>query len=102
MALAACLVFGIRGIQEKLDLPHPFNEDADLLDDFERKKLGIRQLPKDFASRRLLIETARGKPLRDFFGEELVRNILTVHEQDFEYFKNATFEEEVSALIDKY
>lgn len=33
IALAACLVYGIKGLKERLQLPTPYNDDADLLSD---------------------------------------------------------------------
>jgi hypothetical protein len=33
-----------------------------------------------------------GKPLRDFFGDDLIKNILKVHEEDISNLKMISFE----------
>ena len=76
--MACTIVYGMQGIKEGLKLGDPCNEDAFLTAD-KREELGISILPNRFDLRKQIIESDQGQPLRDFFGEELIQNILLVH-----------------------
>lgn len=101
-ALAALISLGTLGIKESLRLPLPYNLDADLLSEDQRKELGIMRLPITFEERKDAVNSPSGQPLRHFFGDELIRNILLVHQEDFKFFANSDIEEEVKLLLERY
>ena len=43
-----------------------------------------------------------GEPLRQFFGETLIKNILVSNEQEYEFLKGMTPEEEAKLLVNRY
>lgn len=90
------------GLKDQLSLPTAFNDDADRLTDEQRKELGITRLPLTFQERQDVINSAQGQPLRHFFGEELIKNILLVNQVDFDYFASADLEDEVKLLLERY
>lgn len=57
-AIAAMLALGMLGLKESLRLPEPFNEDADLLSEEQRRELGILRLPLTFEERRDVINSS--------------------------------------------
>lgn len=83
--MAAIIALGMLGLKESLKLPKPFNEDAEFLTEKERRNLGITRLPLTFEERIKVINSTQGQPLRDYFGDELIHNILLVHEADFKF-----------------
>jgi hypothetical protein len=40
--------------------------------------------------------------LREFFGDDMIKNILATHEEDMKFFADKTLEEEVNFLLEKY
>lgn len=77
--VAVLVSLGTLGLRESLRLPQPYNEDADLLTEEQRSDLCIKRLPLTFEERCAVINSKAGQPIRDYFGEELINNILLVH-----------------------
>ncbi|CDW89798.1 glutamate--ammonia ligase [Stylonychia lemnae] len=101
-AIASTIVCGLQGLKDELKLPQPENDDVHLLSIKERESLGIKMLPNDFEQRVSIIMSEQGQPLRHFFGDELILNILRVHQQDFEFFKDINHEDELRLLLERY
>lgn len=95
IALAGIIAAGINGILSNMLLPMPCLEDPKDLDDEDRKGRGINLLPKTFSERMDAILSREGDYLRNFFGEEIVANIMKCHEMDHTMLANKTLEEEV-------
>lgn len=101
-AIAAIIALGIRGLKDKMLLPETCDRDAALLTDNQRLKLRIHDLPNTFVERKKIIEGEQGEPLRAFFGEDLIKDIIAVHEADFEFCKDMTLEDEIKHLVLRY
>lgn len=101
-AIASIIVLGIRGMKDKLLLPETCDRDAALLTENQRLKLRIQDLPNTFEDRKEAILGDEGAPLRAFFGDDLIKNILAVHEADFNFCKDLTMEDEVKHLVSRY
>jgi glutamine synthetase len=102
IALTSLLVCGIEGLNHKMTLPEPYSNDPYYLSKAERKKREIEELPLTLDDRIKAIYSDDGLPLRTFFGEDLVHNILEVAKEDEKYFKSKTFEDEVNHIINQY
>jgi glutamine synthetase len=102
LALAATIALGVKGLTDKLVLPEPYLGDPATLKKEERLKLGIQELPSNLKERTEIIMSEEGKPLREFFGEVLIRNILSTYEEDHHFFEGKTIEDEVQHLVQRY
>lgn len=78
-ALAAVIACGIKGLKEKMQLPAPYDKNADDISAEEREKLGIKPLPLTFNDQKAVIEGDEGAVLREFFGPNVISNILKTH-----------------------
>lgn len=56
----------------------------------------IRVLPLTIEERKNAIYSEEGKPIRKFLGDNLLKNILTCHESDHEFFKYFSEDEELN------
>jgi hypothetical protein len=43
-----------------------------------------------------------GKPIRDFFGEDTIANVLMIGQVDHDFFSKMTVDEEAKLLLTKY
>ena len=102
IGLAAVVVAGIEGLKNGLKLSPPIQGDPSSLSEQERQNLGISLLPNTFEDRKNALMSMQGKPLRNFFGEDMINNLLAIQKCDFDYLADKTLEEEVKILIDKY
>jgi hypothetical protein len=75
-----------------MKLPEPYHGDPASLKKEERLKLGIQELPRTLKERTEAIMSEEGHPLREFFGEVLIRNILSTYEEDHYFFDGKTIE----------
>lgn len=64
--------------------------------------MGITRLPLTFEERCKVINSSQGLPLKHFFGEELIKNILLIHAEDFRYFASGDIEDQVKLLLERY
>lgn len=82
LAFAAIIVAGLEGINKKMLLPKPYNNDPSQLSDSERSLHGIELLPLSFEDRKKAMYSEDGRPFVEFFGEDLINNIFAFQEID--------------------
>lgn len=83
LALSSIIAFGARGIKDKLELPEPYQDDPSVLEHKERESRGFFKLPTNIKDRKDALSSNKGQPLRDFYGEKLLKNILSVYDADY-------------------
>ncbi|CDW76320.1 glutamine synthetase [Stylonychia lemnae] len=102
LALAAIVVAGMQGLDNKLTLPSPFNGDPHDLTPEQRDEKGIQLLPNTFEERKKALQSKEAEPFVQFFGQELIDNILSFQDIDFKACENLSLSEQVKFLVDKY
>jgi hypothetical protein len=55
-----------------------------------RDELGITKLPNTLDQRKEVTFSPEGDQIREFLGEDIVKNILTCHEEDYRFFEELT------------
>jgi glutamine synthetase len=100
LSLGSIICAGLNGIHEKLSLPEPVQLDPAKLDDKERSKLKIKDLPScvDDAIKSLF----NNEVLINSLGDGLSKAYIAVKTEENNYLKNLSLEEEVKLLLDKY
>ncbi|HEY0389538.1 MAG TPA: glutamine synthetase family protein [Gaiellales bacterium] len=70
LSLAAIIAAGMAGLEERLTLPEPIQDEPGGWDDEERERRGVRRLPE--TADETVEAVASSRPVRDAFGEDLV------------------------------
>ncbi len=91
LVVAALISAGLAGVAEQTRLPEPVNVDPALLDEDERARRGIHQLPTSLASSTDAFEA--DPVLTTDFGPERTAAIVAVRRGEIEHFVGATPDE---------
>jgi glutamine synthetase len=91
LVVAALIFAGLAGVAEQTRLPEPVNVDPALLDEDERARRGIHQLPTSLASATDAFEA--DPVLTTDFGPERTTAIVAVRRGEIEHFVGATPDE---------
>jgi glutamine synthetase len=85
LAFAVILAAGLRGIEEKIDLPDEVSEDVDALSASERAERGIVSLPEDLYE--ALREMERSELVAEALGEHIFEQFLRNKKQEWDGYK---------------
>jgi glutamine synthetase len=96
LVVAALIFAGLAGVAEQTRLPEPVNVDPALLDEDERARRGIHQLPTSLASSTDAFEA--DPVLTTDFGPERTAAIVAVRRGEIEHFVGATPDEITAQL----
>jgi glutamine synthetase len=100
LSIGSIIFAGLNGIKKKLSLPEPVQLDPAKLEEDERLKLNIKDLPScvDDAIKSL----SKDEVLMNAMGDGLSKAYIAVKTEENNYLKNLSLEEEVNLLLDKY
>jgi glutamine synthetase len=70
LALAAIIAAGLAGVEERLTLPEPIQDEPGAWDEDERERRGVRRLPE--TAEQTVEAVTSSQPVRDALGEDLV------------------------------
>jgi glutamine synthetase len=85
LAFAVILAAGLRGIEDKLELPDEVTGDVDAMPDAERTKRGITSLPEDLSE--ALREMERSELVAEALGEHIFEQFLRNKRQEWDTYK---------------
>ncbi|MEM3027342.1 MAG: glutamine synthetase, partial [Candidatus Bathyarchaeia archaeon] len=85
LALAAMLMAGLKGIEEKIEPPEPVEEDVYGFDDRKLAKFYIRTLPSNLGE--ALEELKKSRLMRETLGEHAFSKYIEVKEKEWLEFQ---------------
>lgn len=100
LALGAVVAAGLDGLERELPLPPETPGDPGRLDPAARRELGAARLPETLG--RALEALEADETLLGALGEARARAFVAVRRAEWEELKDATLEEEVSLLLERY
>ena len=100
LALGAVLAAGLDGLERGLTLPPEARGDPGLLSEAERAEMGAEPLPTNLGEAVAALE--QDDVLLGALGEARARTYLAVRRAEWEALKDATFDEEVALLLERY
>ncbi|WP_199431752.1 glutamine synthetase [Qaidamihabitans albus] len=100
LALAVVLAAGLAGIDERLELPRPIEEDPGTWSPGERSTQDVRRLPASPAEQASELSAATW--VADVLGDELLGAFRSVRESDAAWAKDRPIEEVVRAHLWRY
>ncbi len=100
LALGATIAAGLDGLKKELKLGEPLTKVPGELDESEREKLGIEQLPSCLEE--TLKHLENDAVILEALGRELSQSYLAVKKVEWEAMKTFSLEEEVKLLLDRY
>ena len=100
LALGAFIAAGLDGFRRNLVLPEEVAVDPGLIPEDERRAKGIDPLPDNLGQ--ALEALRRDDVLLEALGEGLAASFMAVRQNEWEYFKDSTLEEEVALLAERY
>ncbi len=83
-----------------MKLPKETTVDPDYVPKEERKERSIERLPKDLGEALACLE--KDDVILDSMGEGLARSFFEVRKFEWENLKDATLEQEVAIMLEKY
>ncbi len=99
LALGIAIAAGLDGIQKSLELGEPVTTDPGH-DSEERQKLGIDRLPENLGG--AIAHLSQNTTLLESLGSDLAQAFLAVRKAEWETLRDASLEEEVGLLLEKY
>ncbi len=100
LALGALIAAGIDGINRKLPLPEEVLVDPGLIPEKKRKEKGIDLLPQTLD--KAIHALQKDDLLLSALGKPLARSFIAVRQHEWKSLKEATLEEEVALLLERY
>ena len=100
LALAAVIGAGLDGVERRIGLPEPVEEDVGSLSTEERARRGIESLPSALSEALAFLRS--DGVLLDVLGEELAQAYLKVKESEVARFEGGELEDEVRQLVTAY
>lgn len=97
LAFAVMLRAGLKGIEEKYELPEPMEKNLYHLTDAERKSLGIESLPASLGE--ALLVTEESELVRETMGNHAFERFLWVKKQEWDDFRIQVTEYELSKYL---
>lgn len=100
LSMGSIICSGVHGIHEKLQLPEPVQLDPAQLDEDERSKRNIKDLPSSLDH--ALNSLSNDEVLLNSMGDGLSRAYIAVKNEENNYLKELCLGKEVKLLLDKY
>lgn len=100
LSLGSIICSGMNGVHEKLVLPEPVQLDPDKLEEEERLKRNIKDLPSCLDD--ALKSLSNDDVIINSLGDGLSKAYIAVKKEENQYLKNLNLEKEVKLLLDKY
>jgi glutamine synthetase len=100
LAMGAVIAAGLHGIQEKMRLEEPVQNDPAALSPEERDEKGIIPLPGNLGD--AIDALGKDKTISDAMGPELSRSYLAVKKTEYEDLQAMHSQKEVELLLEKY
>lgn len=85
LQFAIILAAGLEGVRRKLEPPEPIEKDPSQMDRFERKALGIDELPDNLG--RALEYMRQSQLVREILGEYLFEHFVYIKQQEWEKYR---------------
>lgn len=100
LALGAVIAAGLDGLERGLTLPEEARSDPGLMTESERKASHVEPLPKSLGE--AIAELERDEMLLAALGTARAQTYLAVRKAEWDALKNATLDEEVALLLERY
>lgn len=100
LALGAVIAAGLDGIAQPWELGEPVDQDPGHLSLEERQQREIVRLPQDLGE--AIAQLQQNSLLLEALGAPLAQAFLAVRQVEWQTLKQATLEQEVSLLLEKY
>jgi glutamine synthetase len=100
LALGAVIAAGLDGIRRNLTLAEPVNCDPGYLSEDERQQRRIDRLPTNLGE--AIAHLSRDQYLLDALGPQLSQAFLAVRKAEWDALKDASLEDEVKLLLERY
>jgi glutamine synthetase len=98
LAFAVMLAAGLRGIEEKIDPPHPVEEDVYAFDDRKLAQFCIRTLPADLGE--AIQEFAQSTLMKETLGKHAFEKFLALRQAEWTEFKRSVTDWERDRYLD--
>ena len=100
LALGALIAAGIDGLQRNLKLPKEVTVDPGLIPEVDRISWGIDLLPQNLGE--AISAFHKDNVLLDALGSALATSFVEVRQNEWEYLREWSLEEEVDLLLERY
>ncbi len=100
LALGALIACGLDGIEKRMKLPTETTIDPGYVSKEESKERGIERLPEDLGE--ALEYLGKDSIILNSMGVGLAKSFFEVRKFEWENLKDATLEEEVAVMLEKY
>jgi len=100
LSLGAIICAGVHGIQKKLQLPEPVQLDPAMLEEDERFKRNIKDLPSSLDHS--LNSLSNDEVILNSLGDGLSKAYIAVKKEENRYLKELCLGKELRLLLDKY
>jgi len=97
LAFAVMLMAGLRGIEEKYELPDPMEKNLYHLTDEERKALGIESLPSSLGEAIAITESS--ELVRETLGTHAFERFIQVKKWEWDEFRTQVTEYELKKYL---
>ncbi|CDW85693.1 glutamine synthetase [Stylonychia lemnae] len=102
LALAAVIVSAIDGLDKQMQLPQPVNEMPKMISESKLVEICIEQLPQTYEERKKALLSEEGDILQEFFGKQMIENILIYADEDHKALDGKSLEEQFKLLNHRY
>jgi len=100
LAMGAFIAAGLDGLRRNLALPEEVNMDPGLMPEDQRKTRGIDLLPRNLGE--AVAALRNDDVLLEAMGPDLARSYLAVRQNEWDYLRELSLEEEVALLAERY
>lgn len=100
LSIGSVICTGMHGIQEKLKLPEPVQQDPAMLEEDERLKRNIKDLPSSLDQS--LNSLSNDEVILNSLGDGLSKAYIAVKKEEYKHLKELCLGKEVNLLLDKY
>jgi glutamine synthetase len=97
LAFAAMLAAGLKGIEEKYELPEPIEQNIFHMTPEERQKLNIQSLPGTLEE--AIVATEKSELVRDLLGDQLFEKFLANKRVEWDQYRVAVTEYEIEKYM---
>ena len=97
LQFAVMLAAGLKGIEDKLEVPEPVEKDIYALTPKERDEMGIDSLPRNLGHALSLME--EGTMAREVLGEHIFKNFYHLKKTEFEEYRTQVSAWEVDNFL---
>jgi glutamine synthetase len=97
LAISAMLGAGLKGIEDKLKLEEPIEEDIYTMSKERKKKLSIEVLPDSLYT--AIVETEKSKMVKDLFGEKFFGKYIQNKKTEWENYRTCVTDYEIERYL---